>query len=183
MSSRKKSLGKKINPTYYVFCEGNTEVEYMTHLKHYYRIPIEIKTKIEGNNISERKINSFLKDRPTSDNDKIFLLYDADVEAVLNNLKKVKNAVLLVSNPCIELWFLIHFHEQIANINTESCIKKMNENWKEYKKGFLNAKSKLELIKYQEKALERAEKLKPYSNPSTTIPELIKLLEKQSQNK
>ena len=44
MGRRKKSLGKKINPTYYVFCEGDTEEEYIKHLKHHYRIPIEINT-------------------------------------------------------------------------------------------------------------------------------------------
>jgi|TARA_B110000902_G_scaffold186736_1_gene211322 hypothetical protein len=183
MGRRKKSLGKTINPTYYVFCEGDTEEEYIKHLKHHYRIPIEIKTKVEGNSISDRKIKSFLRDRPTSSKDKTFLLYDADVSGVLEKLKNIKNTTLLISNPCIELWFLLHYKDQTANIDTANCVKKMNDSWKDYKKGFLNSKSKAELIEKQEDALARAEKLNPNNNPSTTIPELIKILEQQQKIK
>jgi len=42
----------------------------------------------------------------------------------------------------------------------------------------LDLKAKEELIKKQKDALERAEKLTPNNKPSSTIPEIIKLLEK-----
>jgi len=183
MSKRKKSLGKRINPTYYVFCEGDTEEEYIKHLKQHYRIPIEIKTKVEGNSISERKIKAFLKNKPSSPKDKTFLLYDIDVSNMLNKLKKIKNVTLLVSNPCIELWFLLHFEEQTANINSINCIKKIYNNLDGYKKGILSLKAKSKLIENQKQALERAKKLIPYKNPSTTIPELIVVLEEHRKNK
>jgi len=183
MGSRKKSLGKKINPTFYVFCEGDTEEEYIKHLKHHYRIPIEIKTKVEGNSISDRKIKSFLKGRPSSSKDKTFLLYDIDVEGILEKLKKIKNTTLLVSNPCIELWFLLHYKDQTANISTNNCVKKVCATWHNYKKGCLDLKAKADLVKKQKDALSRAEKLTPSKNPSSTIPEIIKLLEKQRNNK
>lgn len=33
MSKRRKSKGKQINPTYWVFCEGETEKEYVSFLR------------------------------------------------------------------------------------------------------------------------------------------------------
>ena len=146
-------------------------------------IPIEIKTKVEGNSISDRKVKSFLRDRPTSSKDKTFLLYDIDVEGILEKLEKIKNTTLLVSNPCIELWFLLHYKDQTASISTENCVKKVCVTWNNYKKGCLDLKAKEELVEKQMDALKRAEKLTPNNNPSSTIPEIIRLLEKQRKNK
>ena len=70
-------------------------------------------------------MKSFLKGRPTSSKDKTFLLYDIDVDGIPDKLKKIKNTTLLVSNPCIELWFLLHFKNQTANIYTSSYVKEV----------------------------------------------------------
>ena len=48
MGSRRQSRGKRINPTYFVFCEGETEEEYVKYLRSVFRIPIEINSKKLG---------------------------------------------------------------------------------------------------------------------------------------
>lgn len=174
---RKKPLQKFVKPTYYVFCEGETEKEYVSFLKRLYHVPIEIKSKVEGNKISERKIASYLKGKQTLDKDKIFLLYDIDVPGMLDRLTAIKNTNLLVSNPCIELWFLLHLEDQKANITSEKCIKELNALWPDYKKGYLTDKIKGELSSKINDAIVRSKELKPHKNPSTTITQLIVELE------
>ena len=50
---RKQPRGKKINPTLFVFCEGETEESYVNFLKSKFRIPsIQIHAKVGGNNIT-----------------------------------------------------------------------------------------------------------------------------------
>lgn len=179
---RKKPLQKVIKPTYYVFCEGETEKEYISFLKRLYHVPIEIKSKVEGNKISERTIVSFLKGKQTLDKDKIFLLYDIDVPGMLDRLEAIKNANLLVSNPCIELWFLLHLKDQKASITSSNCIKELNSLWLDYKKGYLTHKIKGDLSQNLHIAMGRAETLSKNLNPSSSIYELIKDLEELKSN-
>ena len=101
---RSKPRGKKINPTLYVFCEGETEESYINLLKRDYRIPsIIIHAKTKGSDITARFINEYKKDRPTHPKDQIFLFYDLDVSGILDRLQKIGNSTLLVSNPSVEL--------------------------------------------------------------------------------
>ena len=60
-SERQASKGKKINPHFWVFCEGKTEEAYIRFLRSEYRLPVEIVTKIAGCDISERYIRSYKK--------------------------------------------------------------------------------------------------------------------------
>ncbi len=64
--SRREPKEKKINPTLFVFCEGNTEEVYVNLLKSIYRIPsIQICSKTVGNNITFEFIENFKKGKPT----------------------------------------------------------------------------------------------------------------------
>ena len=109
MSKRSKPKGKKIKPQIWVFCEGETEKAYVEHLRAKYRLPIEIISRVAGSDITERYINQCKKDKPGDPKDLDFLMYDADVPAVLKRLQSIPQATLLFSNPVIELWFLLHF--------------------------------------------------------------------------
>ena len=85
--NRRLSRGKKINPTLFIFCEGETEVSYINFLKSVYRIPsIHIHAKIRGNNITSAYINSYKQDKPTHEKDLNFLMYDLDVPNMLVRL-------------------------------------------------------------------------------------------------
>jgi hypothetical protein len=62
--SRNKRIpkGKEINPTFYVFCEGETEESYINYLRSKHRLPILIDAKIAGNRITGKYIQNYKKD-------------------------------------------------------------------------------------------------------------------------
>ncbi|MFN8256488.1 MAG: RloB family protein [Bacteroidales bacterium] len=176
---RAVSKGKKINPHFWVFCEGETEEAYVSFLRSIYRIPIEIVPKILGNKITPGIIKNCKQGKPIHEKDKDFLLYDADVSGTLERLKAIKSAELIVSNPSIELWFLLHYKNQTANITTKDCIKELsNRNRNTYKKGVIDNQLETRLLENCLKACERAQNLKLFSNPSSNMNILISELEK-----
>ena len=180
---RKKSLGKRMNPTYFVFCEGETERAYINMLRSHYRIPIEIKPKISGNRISQRHIDRFLHDRPRSKRDKIFLIYDLDVKEVVIKLKQIKSAILLITNPCLELWFVLHFQDYKTYCTSKNSLLILRNYWRNYKKGKLLLSQQRDLLSKQDIAIERAKKGKRLDNPSSSVYRIIEELDKIRKEK
>jgi len=181
---RQASKRKKINPKFWVFCEGKTEKSYVEYLRAKYRLPVKIIPEIVGSNINDRLISSHISKKENHPKDKIFLLYDADVDEVLQRLQQIKNAKLLASNPSIELWFLLHYKNQTANITEEDCIRQLsNRNRNTYKKGIIDEILKRRLESKQKEACHRAKKTVLFNNPSTNIFKFIVELEKVKNNK
>jgi hypothetical protein len=179
MSKRSKSRGKKINPHFWVFCEGKTEEAYVTYLRSKYRVPIEIISKVAGSNVSERFIRKFKQGKPTHTKDKNFLIYDADVAEVLVKLKEIRSATLIASNPAIELWFLLHYKNQNSYTTTDDCIRELcNRNHNQYTKGIIDDKLKEKLTENCIKACERSRNLIEFKNPSSNMNVLIQEIEK-----
>lgn len=175
---RRASRGKKINPHFWVFCEGETEEAYVCFLRSKYRLPIEIIPKIIGNKISERIIENCKQGKPVHEKDKDFLMYDADVPHVLEKLKSITSAMLIASNPSIELWFLLHYKNQTAALTVDDCIRELcNRNRNTYKKGVIDDKLEAKLSEHQEKAIKRTKAMVLFDNPSTNMHEFIKELE------
>ncbi len=175
---RKSSKRKKINPHFWVFCEGETEEAYVTFLRAKYRIPIEIVPKIVGNKITNRLIKNSKQGKPTHKKDKDFLMYDADVSHVLEKLKTIKPAVLIASNPSIELWFLLHYKNQTAHISADNCAKELsNRNKNVYRKGVIDRPLEIKLSQNWAKACQRAKALHMFDNPSSNMHILIEELE------
>src|SRR5690554_3354392 len=174
---RRQPKGKKINPTYFIFCEGKTEVAYINYLKRKYRISsIQIHATEKGNNISENYIKNYKQDKFTDESDIDFLMYDIDAPKMLEKLQGIPNTILLSSNPCIELWFLLHHKNQKASIKTYECIREIENRCKGYSKGAICDKLFDKLNNFEEKAISRAKELKDYKNPSSTIYILLEKL-------
>lgn len=171
----RKSKGKQMKPNFFVFCEGETEITYVKFLRSLYRAPIQVIVKKGKSNISEEFIEHSKSEYVRTDKDKVFLMYDLDVEGMLEHLQKIPNAELLVSNPCVELWFLLHYQNQKLAISSDKCVKKLQEFSKGYKKGVLSVEEKIVLTEKRDLAIERAGILVKYQNPSSAI---YKLLEK-----
>lgn len=179
MSKRRKSKGKRINPTYWVFCEGETEKEYISFLRTKYRLPFEIISKVSGSNINNQFIKKSKQEKPVHPKDKNFLVYDGDIPEIVEQLKKVDDASKVLSTPSIELWFLYHYKDQKALISTADCVKELSSrNKKSYKKGFIDKKLRLKLSDHWRKACERAKKSKFPQNPSSNMHILIEELER-----
>ena len=156
ISKRTASKGKKINPHFWVFCEGETEEAYICFLRSEYRLPVEIIPKIVGSCINERFISSFKKGKPIHEKDKDFLIYDADLSEILNKLQKIESAILIASNPAIELWFLLHYKKQTASVSGDDCIRELsNRNRNIYKKGVIDNQLKIKLKEKSNEACSR----------------------------
>jgi len=69
----RKPKGKEINPTFFVFCEGETEEQYIGFLRSEYRLPIVIDAKIAGNRITEKYIRNYKDSKLTHPKDKAYL--------------------------------------------------------------------------------------------------------------
>lgn len=170
------SKEKQMKPNFFVFCEGKTEIAYIKFLRSLYRVPIQVIPKKGRSNISKDDIENSKRDYVTTNQDKTFLMFDLDVAGVLEHLQKIPDAELLVSNPCVELWFLLHYQEQKSKLTSKKCIQKLQSFTKDYKKGVLSEEEKNVLAANRDVAIKRAKLLEEYDNPSTTIYRLLELL-------
>jgi len=183
-SKRHASKGKKVNLHFWVFCEGETEEEYVLFLRSEYRLHIEIIPKVAGLSINERFINSYKKGKPIHEKDKDFLIYDADVSGVIDKLEKINKTILIVSNPTIELWFLLHYKNQTATLTGDDCIRELSKrNRNNYKKGVIDIPLKTRLKEKCNDACYRAKQLELFSNPSTNMYIFIENLEEAKKEK
>lgn len=176
------SRGKTMRPNFFVFCEGETEEAYMGILRAHYRAPIQIITKKTLLNVTPALISRIKANYICTKNDRTFLMYDLDVPTVLERLKKIPNATLLCSNPCIELWLLLHYTNQKTELSSKECLNKLTSLNPMYRKGLMDINLKLQLLQNTLAAISRAKALHKYQNPSTSIYELIEILEEMSEH-
>ncbi|MCQ2116979.1 MAG: RloB family protein [Bacteroidales bacterium] len=179
-SKREPSPSLRMRKIALVICEGETEVCYINLLKYWYKSPIRIISHIEGTKITPSLVEKRTKELKISQWDKVhtFLMYDMDVQAINEKLRKCK-AETLLSNPCFEIWLLLHAKDQKAAIETEALIKelkKSNPVWKNYSKSAFTDTQKAFLNDNTDAAVERAKKLRELQNPSTGIHKLIEML-------
>ncbi|TNE69296.1 RloB domain-containing protein [bacterium] len=177
MSKRAKPKGKKVRPTFWVFCEGETEKNYVLFLRSLFRIPIEVIPKVSGTSISSNFIKNSKSGKMALKGDIDFLMYDGDVPAVLEKVLAITNAVHLISTPSIELWFIYHFTTQHAHINESDSNRKLTELLgRSYIKPFLSNELKKRLDHNMNDAIERARISNAFNNPSSTVYLLLERL-------
>lgn len=163
---------RKINPLYVVFCEGETEESYAQYLRSRFRIPIEIKTKITGQSITDRFIANHLREirkGVSSELDKCYLMYDFDSPEFSTRLREITEGIVLGSNPCFELWYLLHYFNQKANISSGKCKQELIKYNSCYEKGKLNQQLRIRLDENLATAILRAKELDESGNPSSTV--------------
>ncbi|MCE2961550.1 MAG: RloB family protein [Chitinophagales bacterium] len=179
-SRRNPSKGKIINPKFWVFCEGETEEAYISLLRRKYRFSsLEIIPKVAHLSIDNRFINAYKRDKFLHENDKTFLVYDIDNSDILARLQSINSAIIIGSNPSIELWFLLHYKAETANITVEKCIRELsNRNSNIYKKGKIDNKLEFKLTEKICDAIKRSKTLKVFDNPSTSFHIFIDELDK-----
>ena len=158
-----------MNPTFFVFCEGKTEAAYVDLLRRSFRVPVEIIAKVSDSNISQPYIDRCKRDRFTTQDDKTFLMFDLDVPGMLEHLRKIKDAVLLLSNPCIEYWFILHYKDIKKELTSAECLAMLRSIDSDYAKGSFSTTMKKVLIDSIEDAANRAKAKGEYTNPSSTV--------------
>ena len=172
---------RKMKPVILVLCEGETEECYIDFLKQKYRLPIKIVSKIVGSKINERLIKRYKKELALTKSDPIncFLMYDADVQAVVDNLMSCQEKLLL-SRPCIEVWFLAHSQKvPVKDISSEECVNllKKEKPWNDYKKGKLSFEQQEHLWENLPRAKNSILHEQVSDKPFSMMPDFINVLE------
>lgn len=171
------SRGRSMRPNYFVFCEGETEVAYTETLRAHYRLPIHVIAKKTLLNVTPELVERCKSLYVQTSRDRTYLMYDLDVPEMLDRLKTIQGAELLCSNPCFELWLLLHYSSVRASLTSRACLKRLEAKDPGYRKGVLSKEMLAGLREHVGDAIERAKALPAYLNPSTTVYRLVEDLD------
>ena len=185
MGRERKSSPRKMRPQFLVFCEGETEEAYIDFLKQRYRISIRIVSKVVGSNISQRLIDKHKRELSANPSEiKTFLVYDGDVPEVLETLKKI-DGEMLISKPCIEIWFISHYKKvPETDLSSEICVKQLRSiaEWEQYKKGMLTIKQQDSLWDNRMTAVSNMKGKTETNKTYSTVYRFIDILEDEKEN-
>lgn len=219
---------RKKNPTILIICEGkDTETIYLDNFNSKYtKVDVRIADRnsrgknkgkaTDPENLVKKAIEIQKKDYDINekDGDRVWCVFDVDINynnnnAIQSKITEIDKAKLLanknhirlgVSNPCFELWYLMHFEYTTANLKNYDDVKQRLDKYiKNYDK---NRNVYDELKPYLKDAIDEAKKLKQYheslgrtllnteseylkitadnivkSNPYTNISDLIEYME------
>lgn len=150
----------KTNPSFAVVVDGKTEVWYLNMLKRNEpNIRVSIKPEIPNNKSVEEQYN-LVCDLSNKEFTKVYWVIDLDTvikeeneapkgkkspfksfeEYRTNLADNYKNVVVIVNNPCLEFWFLLHFKRTSKYFDTcssaETELKKHLDNYEKTQKFF-----------------------------------------------
>ena len=181
VSKREKAPDKRMRRIVLVICEGETEENYINLMKKWYKFSVRIVSRIEGTKITQALVDKHERGLKISAKDKVdtFLMYDMDVPAINEKLMVCK-VELLLSNPCFEIWLLLHAKEQKSALSSEAVLRELKKSasvWNSYNKSVYTDTQKTFLREHLKDAVDRAKALKDFQNPSSRIYRLLEILE------
>ena len=167
---------RRVKKSYSIIVDGQTEVWYLQLMKRYEKLPrIDIKPELP----KKKKLSELfeLVKNNTQIYDKVICLLDFDVILRYNQVEEFKKyvkqlkgnsrAIILINNPCLEFWFLLHFKrigksfskcEDIINkLKRNKELKYYEKTEKYYKFAKYDIYKKLKPL--QKSAIENAKKL------------------------
>lgn len=155
-----KKIAPKTNPVFAIVVDGETEIWYLQMLKRNERnIRVSIKPEIP-NKKSLKEQYDLVCNLSEKEFTKVFWLIDLDAvikeanetpkgkkspleiftEYRTSLTKKFKNVIVIVNNPCLEFWFLLHYEKTSKYLNTcsraENKLKKHLRNYEKTQKFF-----------------------------------------------
>jgi hypothetical protein len=186
-SLRRRAPSRKPLPRILIVCEGTkTEPGYFDDLRRVYRRVVELELSPGGvpKTLVERAVEmkseaehmaKAAKDENLS-YDEVWCVFDVDDHPKVDDAKQQArgNGIkLAVSNPCFELWVLLHFQEQTAHISRAKLRAVCRKHLPDYEKDLPIAR----LTPQYEYAASRARKLDDWqqqqgrkeANPSTGV--------------
>lgn len=189
----RKKVERKI---IYVVCEGKTEKNYFEKFRTR-RNGLNIIVKTCGKT-NAKGIISFAKYQKkeidfNTEKDSIWCAFDSDLNKRLDELCRgaLRDGInIAMSNPCIELWFLLHFKEIYAPLECKTANQKLEMFMFKYKKGSLKIEEFKNMNKNLNLAIKRAKKLNQkhkkskhpiyskMSNPASQIFQLVEEIKK-----
>lgn len=129
-----------------------------------------------------------LKNDRLARRDTVWAMFDRDIHARFDeaiDLARGNNIPLAISNPCFELWGILHYQEQHAELNRHECQRKLGElcpdfnartgkvfdDWNAIEQLYMAAVERAETS-----VQRRDEEGKPGGNPSTTVHKLTEFI-------
>lgn len=184
----KKAVGRaprKMKPVILVLSEGETEACYVNCLKQKYRLPIRVVSKVVGQKINSRLVEQYKKELKIHRLEQIacFLIYDADVPEIIDKMVAC-NASVILSRPCLEVWFLAHTEKvPAADLSSAECLHWLTKTavWKDYRKGCLSENEKNLLWEKRLEAMRNIAESSVTGAAFSNIPEFIRALEHYRQ--
>jgi len=199
----KSRRGKQHNPNFrrkdpfrdpkrliFILCEGKeTEPNYFKAIREKKRrcnAKIEIPKNVNGTN--PKRLLQYGKElKKDGPNDIVWCVFDHDERPeIKETMQQMQNAGLKValSNPCIELWFLLHFTDAIPYLTSAQAISELGKQINNYDKSMQGIydmlKPHLNEAMFNAKIL-RKKNLENHNdemaNPSTNVDYLIEFLE------
>lgn len=179
-SKREKAPDKRMRRIALVICEGETEENYLDLIRKWYKSPVRIVSHIEGTRITQALVDKHERGLKISAKDKVdtFLMYDMDVPAINDKLMAC-SAGLLSSNPCFEIWLLLHAKEQKSALSSGAVLNELKKSapvWHNYNKAVYTDTQKAFLREHLADAVSRSKALKEFQNPSSGIYKLWEVL-------
>ncbi|MFA5449121.1 MAG: RloB family protein [Clostridia bacterium] len=137
---RRKRAIRQTNPIWLIVCEGRnkTEINYLSHFNKRegkVRLIVKPSEDTDPRRMVERAKNiAKAQSIGQNLNDRIICLIDLDIDdnrAKLIQLLKIKYSKIniFVSNPCFEIWFLLHFTRHPNRENKSRNVKKQLEGY------------------------------------------------------
>jgi len=194
---RRKKPSRPPKPIILIVCEGvETEPNYFHKFRQNLRFSKE-QMKICGGDecgTHPKNIVEFAKNKREEierkkgyDYDEVWCVFDCDaherIHEAFNQAEALKYRVIF-SNPCFELWYLLHYQDQRAHIEREDVFRSLRSHIPDYEKGIENIYTLLS--DNQAEAIERAKRIRKWhkdngdeetENPSTTVDTLVEELE------
>lgn len=170
-----------------------TEVDYLTKLANHYRATIRL-TFGSGGRVPKSLVEQACQDEderrrqrrpiPPYDYDEIWCVFDVDEHPDINQAihrARQKGIKIAVSNPCFELWLMLHHQDQTAYID-RMAVQRLARELELIKGKRIDDSSFNLLLEKYEDARRRAKELDrwhegngspPRSNPSTGVWRLV----------
>ena len=161
-----------------------------------YRIVFVPGNETDPVNLVKQAIKSIKTNNLSLEYDRVFCILDTDND--VNKITKIKEAIklaeeknvkLITSNPCIELWFLLHYNYFSKMMNSDDALKQLKKLNPKYDKNFniyLDIKDKTLIAIKRAKKLEQQQRQNGSNelftlNPQTEVYKIIEELQKNEK--
>ncbi len=185
---RRKGPSREPRRTVYIICEGDkTEYSYFRAIRRELRlrsVHIEIDPGSRSGSDPVRMVDYALAKQQAEDYDAVWCVFDDDGRCRASEaLQMAEDADMGVafSNPCFELWYLLHFSYSTSACDQAKMEKRLRKHLPGYDKGAdvferlpdrsVAAKNAANLRKHHEAAGNKST-----DNPSTNVYELVEFL-------
>lgn len=206
-------IKRKTNPAFAIVADGETEIWYLQMMKQNERqVRLTIKPELPKKKRIEDQCELVCK-LAQEEYDKVFWIVDLDQikkeqreatrgkkdpmrtfiecrEKVLHGKKYAKRVRVIVNNPCLEFWFLLHYtHTDKSFGGYEELAKALKKHMKDYNKSESYFKQKnndiyLKLKPRLKKAMEHSDRLGVFTpeTPSKAVSEMPQFFRTEELN-